>query len=177
MDSENSDSNQFTTTTDAEREQIIKERSAQNTRNSTKTWISLFNKYVTLCKLGNNIDDISTEDLPTVLERFFSEVNKPNKACNAEPNKPPSPYKNSSMRVIRAGINRHVKETRGIDIMSDKRFIKTQNFFQGLMKKNKSRGYGSIKHKEAIISEDMEKLNDYFSQYMAPNPTILQRFK
>ena len=144
----------------------------KNTRNGTKTWINLLNKYIVLRCEGNSIDDIKDQDLPDLLEHFFSELKKP-KGKNNEQNEP---YKNSSMRVIRGGINRYLKEKRNIDIMSDDRFIRCKFLFQGVMKQNKAKGYGSIVHKNPICPEDLAKLQDYFSQYMAPNPTILQRF-
>ena len=51
---------------------------------------------------------LKTDDLPEILEHFFLlKLKKPNK----DKSKPASPYKNSSMRVIRGGIKQiHERE-------------------------------------------------------------------
>ena len=59
--------------------------------------------------------------------------------------------------------------------MSDPKFVKVKEMFHGVLKEGKADGKGDIDHKEEILSEDLEKLNDYFSCYMTPDPTILQR--
>ena len=174
MDSQESDalSEQFEEKTKEDRDKIIYERSSKNTRSGTKTWTNLLNKYVKFRGEGETIDDVSDSNLPELLECFFADLKKPKKN-NSDQNEP---FKNSSMRVIRGGINRYLKESRNIDIMSDDRFIRCRFLFQGVMKQNKAKGYGTIEHKNPICSEDLEQLHDYFSKYMAPNPTILQQF-
>ena len=42
------------------------------------------------------------------------------------------------MRVIQGGINRYLKEKRGIDIMSNDKFIQYRFLFQVIMKQNKA---------------------------------------
>ena len=156
MDSQDSEalSDQFDKKSKEDTDKIIYERSAENTRNGTKTWINLLNKYIVLRHEGNSIEDVKDEDLPDLLERFFTELKKP-KGKNNDQNEP---YKNSSMRVIRGGINRYLKEKRNIDIMSDDRFIRCKFLFQGVMKQNKAKGYGSIVHKNPICPKDLAKL-------------------
>ena len=171
-DSQSSD--QVIVSNDATRQKLIEGRSAENTRKGTKTWTTLLNNYIKLRGLGETIEDITDDVLPELLEKFFSEVNKPKKNKNKDD--PPSPYKNSSMRVIRGVISRYLKEKRGIDTMSDTCFMRSRHLFQGVLKQNKAKGYGTITHKEAISSQDLERLYDYFSRYMGPDPFILQKF-
>ena len=60
--------------------------------------------------------------------------------------------------------------------MTNEVFNRATKVFDAILKDNKAKGKGNIKHKESISSEDIEKLNDYFSKYMLPNPLILQQF-
>ena len=89
--------------------------------------------------------------------------------------KPPERYCNMSMKSLRAGINRYMKEKRGLDIIADQQFQRANKIFDAVLKDNKSKGKGVVHHKKPITSQDLECLNDYFSRYMTPNAAILQR--
>ena len=60
--------------------------------------------------------------------------------------------------------------------MMNEGFNRANKVFDAILKDNKSEGKGNIQHKQPITSEDMERLNDYFSKYMQPNVQILQQF-
>ena len=83
-------------------------------------------------------------------------------------------YCNTSMKSMRAGINRYMKDECEINIIAGEAFTKANKLFDAV-KDNKAKGKGSIQHKVAISTEDIQRLNDYFSQYMTPNALILQR--
>lgn len=149
-----------------EMQNILDERQKDNTKKATKTWLKCINEYVKDKKFGTDLDAVTDEDLPKVLFKFYTEA----RTVKNER------YKNSTLKCIRAGVNRHIKETRGIDIVSDKRFIRCNEVFKGVQKQGKKAGKGSVKHKDVIESQDMERLQDYFSRYMEPNAVILQQF-
>lgn len=142
------------------------QRVKPNTKKATQTWLKCLNDYLKEKEIAENLDAVSDEQLPQVLFDFYTEVRSTKNQT----------YKNTTLRCLRAGINRYVKEKRSIDIVLDRRFIQTNEIFKGIQKEGKKLGKGSIKHKDVIESEDMEKLQDYFSQYMTPDPVILQRF-
>lgn len=149
----------------SEKQETLDGRVAPSTRKATQTWMKCLNDYLVEKEIGNSIDEVDTEKLPNILFDFYTEVRSTKNET----------YKNTTLRCLRAGINRHMKETRSIDIVSDKRFIRCNEMFRGVQKEGKKNSKGSITHKEVIESEDLERLRDYFSRYMAPDPTILQR--
>lgn len=65
----------FASADTAKKEYILSKRKKPSTNKATKLWINCF----TDCLKEKNlpvIDDIKTEDLPGVLEQFYSEVRK-----------------------------------------------------------------------------------------------------
>ena len=108
-------------------------------------------------------------DLPEVLFQFYAEV-QPKKIDPSKPNT--DTYANTTLRCVRAGINRQIKEKRGIDIINDVRFVKSNELFKGMQNIGKKKGKGAVKHKEIIEAEDMEHFKDYFSRYMQPSAII-----
>ena len=77
---------------------------------------------------------------------------------------------------MRAAIKCYISDRRNIDFMTNEVFNRANKVFDAILKDNKAKWKGNIKHKESISSEDIEKLNDYFSKYILPNPLILQQF-
>lgn len=164
--SDNGVSSRFLSLQENDRSKIRESRNKANTKNATKLWKNLLNQYLIEKDIAASIEHVTDADLPKVLEKFYSEIRT---------KKTHERYKNSSLRAIRAGVNRFIKDSRGIDIISDPKFMRTNDLFKGVTKENKEAGKGNVQHKVPISSEDLERLQDYFSLYMAPNPTILQR--
>lgn len=159
-------SSRFLSLKTADRNLILTDRNKKNTQNATKLWKNLIDQYILEKELGANLEAIEDDKLPELLEQFYADIRT---------KKDHDRYKNSSLRAIRAGINRFIKESRSIDIIADKRFIRANELFKGVAKQNKQAGKGTVNHKSPILSEDLEKLQDYFSKYMQPNATVLQR--
>lgn len=111
-------------------------------------------------KLGLCIDEIMTEDLLNFLFKFYSKVREENGEL----------YSNTLLKSMRAGINRYIKEMRSINIVLDYKFIKANELFKGVQLQGKKAGKGCIE------PQDLERLQDYFSKYMEPNPEILQQY-
>ena len=87
-------------------------------------------------------------------KNFYSEVQQKNLD---EKDATPKRYHNTTMKGIRAGINRYTKEKCNIDIISDKRFIRCNELFQGVLKENTAAGFGNVTHNDPISSEDLER--------------------
>ena len=50
-------------------------------------------------------------------------------------------------------------------MFTDPRFIRSNTLLQGLLKEEKSKGLSEIQHKTAIISKELEIMNDdYFTK-------------
>lgn len=148
------------------KDRIFDGRVAPNTKKATQTWLKCLNDYLQEKEVAEDLDAVSDEDLPNLLFDFYTDVQSTKNQT----------YKNTTLRCLQAGINRYIKEKRSIDIISDPRFLRSNEMFKGVQWEGKKLGKGAVKHKDIIESEDMEQLQDYFSRYMTPDPTILQRF-
>lgn len=139
-------SSRFAIKTDDQRQEILDDRVKKNTKKATKVWLNVVTYYMKEKQLGVCIDEVTTENLPDFLYKFYSEVRKENGDL----------YSNTSLKAMRAGINRYIKETRSIDIVSDARFMRTNELFKGVQLQGKKAGKGRIKHKDHIEPQDME---------------------
>ena len=157
--------------TEEERNKILFDAVPENTRNATKSALNHLNEYIRQKNGGLQltIDDIGTEELPQVMYEFYTDARyKSSNDGKLEK------YKNTTLNSIRAGINRHLKDTRGVDIMKDERFVKSNQMFKAVKKENKKDGHGNVDHKISITASDMEKLDRYFRGYMSPSSKKLQ---
>ena len=157
-----------------ERQKILFDAVPENTRNATKRALKHLNQYISTKNGGLTltIDDIGTEELPQLLYEFYTDAQYKSSESETTPEK----YKNTTLNSIRAGINRHLKDQRGIDIIKDERFVRSNQMFKAVKKANKKEGKGNVDHKITISHEDMKKLDNYFRQYMRPSARILQQF-
>ena len=105
------------------------------------------------------IDEITDNNLPDVLYNFYSETckKKPNPDTGDE-----QEYKNSTLKCVRAALNRYFKEKRCVDIIVDGCFIKTNEMFKAVTKINKEEGRGDV--------EDLKTLGTYFENNMQGPP-------
>ena len=113
-------------------------------------------------------EEIQDEDLPDRLLQFYCDLRKTDGDT----------YKINSLKSIRAGLNRHFKATRGIDIVTDVRFHKANEMFDGVKVEVKKQGKGVTVSKKPISSQDMKTISSYFtySHQMKPDPKMLQEF-
>ena len=121
--------------------------------------------------LDLTLDDIGTDEFPQLLYEFYTDAQYKSIDDGVE-----EKFKNSTMNSIRAGINRHLKDTRSVDIIKDMRFTKSNQMLKTVKKTNKSQGKGNVDHKLPITEADRQKLNQYFKEYMRPSSKILQQF-
>lgn len=110
------------------------------------------------------LDEILLSEL---LKQFYGEVN---------PVKDGEINKRSSLRGIRAGINRHLTSppyNRIINIVTDRAFIQANKILNGCVRIKCQSGLDVTVHKSAIAEGDLEKM--YSSQVLSnQNPHSLQ---
>ena len=167
------------------KEDIFKARKSENTNRATRTWVTCFNEYLSEKQLKPE-PDLTNDELPQILSDFYVRlrkkkvkkiVHKLGKDGKVIPEHADSDdYKNTSLKCILAALNRHFKATRNLDIISNEKFVKCNEMFQGVTKKGKREGRGEIESKPPIEEEDMKRISDYFLRNMkgAPNPAKLQ---
>ena len=118
-----------------------------------------------------NLEDIENDDLPNILTNFYTEVSKKKKGVNGD-----FEYKNTTLKCIRAAINRHFRETQSLDIIADHHFIAANEMFKGIQQKGKNEGRGEVESLPSIEEGDFQKLSNYFKEKMQgpPDPQTLQ---
>lgn len=163
---ENDEFQRFKTVKPKEKDNIYEERIRPNTQKATKLWVNCFKDYLKEKKLAT-LEETLTENLPNILSDFYTELRK----ADGE-----NDYKISTLKCIRAALNRHFKEKRGVDIISDPRFIQANEMFKGVARKAKKEGRGEVDSKPPIEPEDLKKISDYIDANMSgpPNPAKLQ---
>lgn len=163
---EESDKNRFKTVHQPEKDNIMDGRIRENTKKATDCWMRCLNDYLKEKKLPK-VDNIETKDLPQILSDFYTELRKVD--CEGE-------YKTSTLKCIRAAINRYFKEKRSLDILQDQRFIQSNEMFKGVTRKAKAEGRGEVESRPPIEPEDMKKISAYFEANLEgpPNPRKLQ---
>ncbi len=162
---EGSENRHFASTSEEEKKRILTDRKSKGTQQSTESKMRCFNAY--LKEKGYEEEGAITDaDLPNVMLNFYSDLCKTNGDI----------YKLNSLKGMHAGINRHMKETRGIDIVSDPCFLKANEMFDGIKVKAKKQGKAVTNSKKVIRNRDMELISEYFSynHHLKPDAKLLQ---
>ena len=112
-------------------ENILKEKDALNTRKATKTAVDVLQAYLVAKKLSTNVDKIDKRAISEILGKFYLEERKAGDF-----------YKRASLVSIRAGINRHLKDTYDgqIDIIKDSEFSGANQSFKAAFTEKTRKG-------------------------------------
>lgn len=146
-----------------EKDSIINNLDAQNTKRQTHTAVKILREYLTEKNLPLDFETYSDERLDEVLSNFYLEMR----------NKSGEMYKKSTMQSYRQGIQRHLSQNRDIDILKGEAFKKSIKTFKCVGKELKRVGLAAVDHYPPIADQDLEKMYDLFAQNM-DNPQILQ---
>ncbi len=143
-----------------------KKRQAKKTRLATKGHLRLLEEYFKE-KSMPKLDDISDTELPRALYSFYTNVRKEDGDM----------YKLASIKCIRASLNRHIKEKRGIDIIQDPRFIQANEMFRAVTVEMKKQGKAVTILKRVLEPSDMEIIAQHFNHNHEeePDPRLLQQ--
>lgn len=147
-----------------QKQDIYDGRKAPSTNKATKVWMKCFNDYLKEKNLPDS-ETISSDDLPAVLSDFYTELRKSDSEGE---------YKTSTLKCIRAAINRYYKSKRSLDILSDPRFIMSNEMFTGVTRKAKKEGRGEVDSRPPIEEEDMKRISSYFAQYLNGPPNAVK---
>ncbi len=144
---------------------ILEDRNCESTNKVAKHMRNILEAYIFEKDLPS-FDQTLDAALPALLEHFYTDLRQKNRQM----------YKLQSLKCILAGLNRFIKEQRGIDIITDSRFHKTNEMFKGMAKVTCKAGLGSTSSFPPIPDEDLECLITYFYQdFEEPNPRKLQQ--
>ena len=103
----------FASIEDVDISQLLIEKNSANTQKATKVAWTVLSSYLKEKKLSVDFSLITAVELDCLLVKFYPELRK----------KDGSHYSKTSLRAIRAGIQRKIKESRPeMDIIADKDF-------------------------------------------------------
>eukprot|EP00117_Sycon_ciliatum_P005509 scpid97844/ scgid9429/ len=140
---------------------VITERVPKSTSSTTKGWVKVFMDYA--ADNGTNIDlaTCSKDELNEALCKTYLGIRTQKKEY----------YQRSSYQGFRAAINRHLAETdRDMNIFTDPEFRRSNQAYDGILKKLKRQGELNATQSKAIIStEDFAKINKLFLYSKEPS--------
>ncbi|XP_072014205.1 uncharacterized protein [Amphiura filiformis] len=151
-------------------DEVLEIENARNERATdmqTKVYIKILKDWCVARSVDPKFELLDPDELCQLLRRFYAEVRRQDN----------TPYSASSMRCMRAAIQRHLKSApynRTFNIMSDARFNPANKVYTGKLKLIKREGGRPPKHKGNIAEGDLRKMMD--SEALEPsNPVGLQR--
>ncbi len=146
----------FKDISEQEKDEIFKNRQSKSTQYSTQLWLRMFQEFLDV-KNQPKVDKLSDAELCDALHDFYPSIQK----------KDLFDMKTTTLKAGRAALNRHFKQSRGLDIISDPAFLVANEMFKGVTVRNKQNGLGIVQHKKVIPKQDMEKLEMYFQQVVS----------
>ena len=131
---------------------------AKKTQYATDYSERLFRQFLERRNLDIMQVDIATLD--SELSSFYAQVRK----LDGED------MTSTTLTTMRYGLARHLKTVRGLDIIKDSSFTRSNEVFSGKMAKLKRDGKGATNHFDVISTADLSKI----AALSTENPTHLQ---
>ena len=124
-------------------DEFIADQDSKKTKASTRYSVAILREYLRAKEKNTAFENDTVDNLVSTLKEFFTNFRT----------KDGEYYSKSSMLTIRMGIKRHLltpPHNRGFDVVKDPRFREANQAFTGMLKKVRSIGKGTVKHKQAI---------------------------
>jgi len=131
-----------------EKDVVLDNINAKNTKRQTHIAVILFREYLTETNMDLDFENCPLEQLDQTLSNFYMEMR----------NKKGDTYKKSTLLSYRQDIQRHISQTRDIDLKGDA-FEKSNRAFQCIGKelKNLALGLAAVNHYPPIEDTDLAK--------------------
>ena len=146
-------SKRFGSVTEQQLQQIVDGSTPENTKRTTRFWLSVFKRYCDEKKIALDLSSCTSAELSNVLKFFYVEVR----------NSDGKTYQRSSLASVRAAIQRRLKDLRRpINVYKDKEFEFANSIFQANIKDLHQRGQlQATQHKPALREEDLGRVVEY----------------
>ena len=138
----------FGSATKADIQDLHDQKDSLNTKKSVNHSVKVVREY---CKeKGSNVEfeKLDPKELDELLELFYVDVRK----------KDGELYKSSAFSLLRYGINKHLLDSKKLDIPNDPAFANSNKAYFSVCAKLKKEGLALKTHKECISSEDLDIL-------------------
>ena len=143
------DVGRFVLMTDDDLQELLDNRSSDKTKNCIKRAVKLFSEY-TIARNSSlaDVEQLSIQDLDVYLSRYFAELRETDGSY----------YKRNTILATRYGLQQHLKNIRGFDIVVDKEFKSFKEMFSAILVNLKAPGKGTVDHKLPLTTDDFKKL-------------------
>ena len=142
--------NRFPLIEDGDLQDLYDAADSKNTKRQIKYSVGILSQYCESrgeCTLAD-VEQMPVDQLDNFLSKFYPALRKVDGSL----------YTKKSMQGIRYGIQRHLQDSRGIDIVKDIGFSESNKSFKAMMVKLKNEGLGFVQHKSVIPKSDFAKM-------------------
>ena len=159
----------FASLSDSDFDQILEDRDSKNTKSVIKIAVKVLNDYLIekndeIASVDElDLSDTSVDIVVATLKRFYGEIRKADRTL----------YAKKSMITLRFGLQIHFLKSRQDDIINSEHYSAANNMFKAVMVKLVKEGKGTVKHKEVILPEDLQKLYGHVN-FSRETPEALQ---
>ena len=146
----------FLSASDADVAEILTSRVPKSTKDTTSTWLSMFEKCLKDNNLKCDLRDCSRKELNNVLCRCYISMRRKDGGYYQEP----------GYHGFRAAIQRQLTcHDRQFNVHTDVEFQKSNDVLDGVLKRNKREGHSNpVQHKDPITDIDMDKISYFFDR-------------
>ena len=146
----------FKSLSDSDLDQILEDRDSKDTKSVIKLAVKVLNDYL-IEKNGEigsvdelDLSDTSVDIVVATLKRFYGEIRKADGTL----------YAKKSMITLRFGLQKHFLKSGQEDIINSEHYSAANDIFKAVIVKLVKEGKGTVKHKEVILPEDLQKFMD-----------------
>jgi hypothetical protein len=147
----------FASLTDQDLDVIIDEKDSTNTKSVIRVSEKILNDYLKEkdgeIKSIDELDsaDVSVDTLNTILRKFYGEVRKADGTCDAK----------KSMITVPFWLQKYFLKSKNEDVINSDAFSSANEMFKAVLVKLSKEGLGTVRHKEVILPEDLQKLYNH----------------
>ena len=140
----------FTSVTDADVDAVTSDQTPKSTNDATRNWVRIFEEFLKRSNVVLDLMSCTKEELCLALSCCY--VGMRTQAGGT--------YQYNSYKAFRAAISRHVQKLgRNLDIFNDVEFRRSNEAFEGIIKKLRRKGeMNPIAHKDIITNGDYNKI-------------------
>lgn len=144
----------FATLSEGEKQHIIDNHDAKNTKRATSTAVKCFKEYLNHKNVSDDFEDWNESQLDENIGSFYLEARSREGEL----------YKKSTLISYRHGLQRHLESNRTVskvDIIKGDAFAKSNRVFKAVGKELKRQGKAATDHHPPISDTDIVKAYDY----------------
>ena len=137
------------------------EKDKKNTQAATDRAVANFSFYLSSKSLLK-VEDLDPKQLDNILVGYYLSI-MPQQAEDEN-------YAVQTIKCIRAALNRYFRKKKGLDIVKDPEFVRSNEMFKAVCVESKKAGKGVKKFYPPFSQVDLERIAEYFCHDHVTNP-------